>query len=78
MSINIGNYTFDGPYSSTNELENLSGVYAIICQKNDKDYIINIGKSNSVVREMGSNLYRLTWSQISYSRRVMGIWGGIQ
>ena len=54
MSLNIGNYTFNRPYSSTNELENLSGVYAIICQKNDKDYIVDVGESATVVKEMWS------------------------
>ena len=54
MSLNIGNYTFNGPYSSANELENLSGVYAIICQKNDKDYIVDVGESATVVKEMWS------------------------
>ena len=30
MSINISNYTFNGPYSSTDELEDSPGIYAII------------------------------------------------
>ncbi len=40
MSINISNYTFNGPYFSTDELEESSGIYAIICQKYDKNYFI--------------------------------------
>ncbi len=45
MSIKIGNYTFDGPYTSTDMLEDRSGVYAIICQKGDKNYLIDVGES---------------------------------
>ena len=63
MSINIGNYTFDGPYSSTNELENLSGVYAIICQKNDKDHIVDVGESATVKYRIENHDRKDCWNR---------------
>jgi len=48
MSIKIGKYTFDGPYSSTDSLEDKSGVYAIICKKNNENYLLDIGESAEV------------------------------
>ena len=48
MSIAIGNYTFDGPYTSTDKLEDRSGIYAIICKKGSKNYLIDVGESTTV------------------------------
>lgn len=48
MSITIGNYTFDGPFTSTDKLEDKSGVYAIICSSEGKNYVIDIGESAQV------------------------------
>jgi len=49
MSIKIGNYNFDGPYGSTNSLENKSGVYVILdCNSNDSCKVIDIGESKEV------------------------------
>ena len=49
MSITVGNYTFDGPYTDTNSLEDKSGVYAIHCKSSDgKYYLIDVGESATV------------------------------
>ena len=48
MSITIGKYTFDGPFTSTDELEDRSGVYAIVCKKGGKLYLIDVGESATV------------------------------
>lgn len=48
MAITIGNYSFEGPYNSTDRLENKSGVYAIHCFKDDKYYLIDVGESSEV------------------------------
>lgn len=36
MSIKIENYSFGGPFSNKSSLEDRSGVYAILCNNNDK------------------------------------------
>ncbi|MCK4322560.1 hypothetical protein KAX08_08610 [candidate division WOR-3 bacterium] len=48
MDITIGGYRFDGPYTSTDNLEGKSGIYAILCCFSDKCYIIDVGESVSV------------------------------
>lgn len=35
-NIKIGNYDFEGPYYTKGSLEDKSGVYAILCENNDK------------------------------------------
>jgi len=48
MTIKIGEYTFTGLYTTTEQLEDRSGVYAIICQKDGKNYLVDIGESAEV------------------------------
>lgn len=45
MTITVGNYTFEGPYTSTGSLKDNSGVYAIHCLRDGKYYLIDIGES---------------------------------
>jgi len=46
LTVNIGDYTFDGPFKSTDSLENKSGVYAILHYKEGKYYLLDIGESS--------------------------------
>nr|WP_321356991.1 hypothetical protein [uncultured Draconibacterium sp.] len=48
MAITIGNYSFEGPYTSTDNLQDNSGVYAIHCNVDSKYYLIDIGESAKV------------------------------
>jgi hypothetical protein len=48
MSITIGRYNFEGPYTKTNDLEDNSGVYAIHCYRDQKYYLVDVGESASV------------------------------
>ena len=41
-------YNFEGPYSNTVFLEDRSGVYAILCEKNGKLYLIDVGESSQI------------------------------
>ena len=45
MSIKIGKYNFEGPYTTTAKLEDRSGVYAILCQKNGNYNLVDVGES---------------------------------
>jgi hypothetical protein len=44
MAIEIGEYTFEGPFTSEKQLENRSGVYAILCLRDSKYYVIDVGQ----------------------------------
>lgn len=48
MSITIGRYTFDGPYTSTDSLDDRSGIYAINCYRDGKYFLIDVGESATV------------------------------
>ncbi len=48
MSITIGKYQFEGSYTNTSELENRSGVYAILCVREGKYSMIDVGESSEV------------------------------
>lgn len=48
MSVKIGKYTFEGPYSTADSLEDRSGVYAIIDDKSDGLTLIDVGESSAL------------------------------
>ena len=48
MTISVGDYTFNGPYTSTDSIEDRSGVYAVHCKKEGNYYLIDVGESAEV------------------------------
>ena len=65
MSIKIGNYTFEGPFSSTSSLEDRSGVYAILDDDNRK---IDIGESHEVRTRVENHERKSCWEENNYSK----------
>ncbi len=63
MSITVGNYTFNGPYTTTSNLEDRSGIYAIHCYKNDKYYVIDIGESSEVETRVENHDRKDCWKR---------------
>ena len=61
MSIKIGGYTFQGPYSYVNTLKNKSGVYAIICDKGNKP--IDVGESAEVNDRVENHERKQCWKR---------------
>jgi len=45
VSITIDRHTFDGPYAGTYRLEDRSGVYAILCYREQKYFVVDVGES---------------------------------
>jgi len=48
MSIKIGKYTFEGPHTNSNLLQDKSGVYAILCHSGQNYNIVDVGESATV------------------------------
>lgn len=48
MSITIGKYSFEGPYRSPGSLQDRSGVYAILDQRADGTYVLDVGEPAQV------------------------------
>jgi excinuclease UvrABC nuclease subunit len=63
MSITVGNYSFEGPYTDTSKLEDSSGVYAIHCLRDSKYYLIDVGESASVKNRVESHDRQVCWKR---------------
>jgi hypothetical protein len=63
MPITIAKYTFDGPYTSVDKLEDRSGVYAIICQKEGKNYLIDVGESSTMKSRVKTHDRKDCWEE---------------
>ncbi len=61
MSIEIGRYTFEGPYRSTGDLKDKPGVYAVICKKEDELYLLDINESKQVKSSIQNNKREECW-----------------
>lgn len=48
MTVNIGRYSFEGPYRSTSSLEDRSGVYAILCNRREDYSLLDVGETHEV------------------------------
>jgi len=63
MGITVGDYTFDGPYLSTDSIENKSGVYAIHCKKDEKYFLVDVGESAEVKSRLDSHDRKDCWQR---------------
>lgn len=64
MSINIGKWTFEGPYQDTSKLQDRSGVYVILCLTADqKYYVIDVGESAQVKTRVENHDRQDCWSR---------------
>jgi hypothetical protein len=48
LTVKIGDYYFDGPFKSTDSIEDKSGIYAVLHYKEDKCYLLDIGESSQI------------------------------
>lgn len=48
MSITIGRYIFEGPYTNAGSLQDKSGVYAILCHIGRNYNLVDVGESATV------------------------------
>lgn len=61
--INIGNHQFEGPHTSTDSLQDNSGVYAILDHRNDgKYYLLDCGESANVKTRVVSHDRQPCWN----------------
>jgi hypothetical protein len=48
LTVQIGDYAFDGPFKSTDSIEDKSGIYAVLHYKEGKCYLLDIGESSKI------------------------------
>jgi hypothetical protein len=63
MSIRIGNYTFDGPFLSIDSIEDRAGVYAVLCKKDDKYTVVDVGESAEVKTRLANHDRKDCWEE---------------
>lgn len=63
MTITIGRYTFEGPYTNTNSLRDNSGVYAIHCHYNNAYYLVDVGESATVRTRIDNHDRKDCWTR---------------
>lgn len=74
MSIDIGRYTFDGPYTNTNSLEDRSGVYAILCSSDQNYSLIDVGESATVKTRVESHDRKDCWTRYCYKTLSVAVY----
>lgn len=63
MSITVGKYTFEGPYTLTGKLEDRAGVYAIHCYRDDKYSLIDVGEAAKVKSRVETHDRKNCWKR---------------
>jgi hypothetical protein len=63
MSINVGKYTFEGPYSSTESLEDKSGIYLVVCHSGGKYHPVDVGESGTVKSRVKNHDRKSCWNR---------------
>ena len=67
MTITIGSYNFEGPFSNTQALRNESGVYAILGSNAPGEFIVlDIGESATLKDRVDRHDRRDQWHQCGY------------
>jgi len=63
MSIIILKYKFDGPFESTDELEDKPSIYAILGKKEDKYYLVDVDESAKVKTRVDNHDRKDCWKK---------------
>lgn len=64
MSIELAGYKFRGPYTSTDNLEDRAGVYAILCPTAQNRYkVIDVGESHEVKTRVETHDRKGCWER---------------
>ncbi|VGO12712.1 hypothetical protein PDESU_01266 [Pontiella desulfatans] len=68
MGIQIGSYNFEGPYTSTSNLRNSSGVYSILGRNSEAETwkVVDIGESQEVKERIENHDRKPCWQRRGY------------
>jgi len=65
MSITVGDYSFDGPFSDPASLKDQSGVYVIHDCRQGKYYVIDVGETKEVQSRVSNHKRSSCWNEKS-------------
>jgi hypothetical protein len=63
MSIAVGQYSFEGPYTNTDSLEDRSGIYAILCYRDLRYYLVDVGETATVKSRVNNHDRSGCWTR---------------
>ena len=68
MGVNIGNYSFDGPFSTADSLKAQSGVYSILGRNNELERwnVVDVGESENVRDRVANHDRKDCWKRQGY------------
>jgi len=55
-------YVFEGPYKNVENISDRAGVYAIICEKDNKHFLIDVGEAAKVKERISTHDRKDCWS----------------
>jgi hypothetical protein len=73
MGLRVGEYTFEGPYTSTESLWDNPGVYLILCDSGEKHHPIDVGESKTVKSRVEDHERKPCWSKNCNSTLVVAV-----
>jgi hypothetical protein len=65
LTVKIGEHDFDGPFESTDSIEDKSGVYAVIHQKEGERYLLDVGESSEMKKRLEDHDRKECWKKNS-------------
>jgi hypothetical protein len=65
MGFKVGGYSFSGRYSidKTDEIKDLPGLYAILCRRGRRHYLVDVGGSDTLGSELEGHDRRKMWAR---------------
>lgn len=67
-------YSFEGPYHSTTQLKDQSGIYFIICIKNNENYPIDVGESKNIKTRIESHDRNDCWEENCNEKLMVAVY----
>jgi len=73
MTVKIQGYNFEGPFTKVGDLEDRSGVYAILDRRNDGLYVVDVGESSEVKTRISNHDRKPCWSNSSKGKLAVAV-----
>jgi hypothetical protein len=76
MSFSVGGYSFTGRYAidKIDEIEDWPGLYAILCRRGNRHYLVDIGESNNVKLAIDRSDRKDLWSENCSGTLVVSVY----
>ena len=73
MSLFLGNYHFEGPFDSINQIEEKEGVFAVLCKtENEISQLIHIEEAKNIKKRIRNHINSIKWPKLCNGNIVFG------